>query len=62
MTYFLKNYDGVLLMLIAGGVTILIKSVVHIYIRGFYIRHNRFLRQRINGCAIWCANMKLHIR
>ncbi len=28
MTYFLKNYDGVLLMLIAGGVTILIKSVV----------------------------------
>ena len=61
MTYFLKNYDGVLLMLIAGGVTILIKSVVA-YIRGFYIRHNRFLRQRINGCAIWCANMKLHIR
>ena len=28
MTYFLKNYDGVLLMLIAGGVTILIKSIV----------------------------------
>ena len=28
MTNFLKNYDGVILMLIAGGVTILIKSIV----------------------------------
>lgn len=41
MKFFLEHYDGVLLMLGAGGITILAKTIVAWYII--------FLQLRING-------------